>query len=406
MVDGELVFNPSGTYTISFKSEVLKARTNVIITIPKNNQAEATGQSYPVLYLLHGGGDLQADWIRFSNAQRYASDYGFITIMPAVFVSFYMDMIYGRKYFTYLAEELVPLMDQLLPISKGKENHMIAGFSMGGMGAFKLGTYLNDYFSYVGTFCGPIDWLQSFQDSIDGIAPGGPDMIYACGSREIVEREPNNTFAMLERLKNEGKELPKYYQEVGTEDFTYRDNERSHRRLMELGVESCYCTRHGTHNWAFWDTALQNFLNYACPNGPIETSTIERSALLPHPAYDIKAYYTSTFLRCEVMWRAFIPSEKHGEISSESVLIHPSDEDGSYWMRHYDLEAISEVHKTIMLCPDVYDSNGYDPKIGRPFGSFIREELPQVLSGYFLQGRELPRSYLYKAEFDALFKQI
>ena len=59
--------------------------------------------------------------------------------MPFADRSFYTNMKYGGKYYTYIAKELPSILMQMLHISPKREDHYIAGLSMGGYGALKIG---------------------------------------------------------------------------------------------------------------------------------------------------------------------------------------------------------------------------------------------------------------------------
>ena len=62
---------------LSFPSPILQGRAYAAVTIPDGGQAA----SYGVLYLLHGASGRYTEWLEFTNAARYAADYGFITVM-------------------------------------------------------------------------------------------------------------------------------------------------------------------------------------------------------------------------------------------------------------------------------------------------------------------------------------
>ena len=69
--------------------------------------------------------------------ERYAADYGVCIVMPCGARSFYMDMKYGMKYFSYITEELQDVISEFLKVSNKREDTYIAGLSMGGYGALK-----------------------------------------------------------------------------------------------------------------------------------------------------------------------------------------------------------------------------------------------------------------------------
>jgi S-formylglutathione hydrolase FrmB len=72
-----------------------------------------------VVYLLHGLTDNCTGWTRYSSCERYARERGVALVIPEVQRSFYIDGVYGLKYFTYVAEELpkmglgLAMMDRL-----------------------------------------------------------------------------------------------------------------------------------------------------------------------------------------------------------------------------------------------------------------------------------------------------
>jgi len=53
---------------LSMKSEILKMDRKYAIYLPPGY--ETSNRSYPVLYLLHGGGDDQTGWVQFGEVQH------------------------------------------------------------------------------------------------------------------------------------------------------------------------------------------------------------------------------------------------------------------------------------------------------------------------------------------------
>ena len=99
-----------------------------------------------VLWLLHGGYADYTQWCKNSNIEKYVEGKNFYIVMPDVNNRFYADMVEGKKYFTYLTEELPHILSDLFPISNLCEDNYIAGESMGGYGAFKIAlNYPNKY---------------------------------------------------------------------------------------------------------------------------------------------------------------------------------------------------------------------------------------------------------------------
>ncbi len=121
-----------GIMHLSFLPKTLGFHTNVYILLPYDSSKEI--KSYPVLYLLHGGGGNAQDWIRYTSIERYADENEIAVVMPEVGGnSFYGDMVHGYKYYTYLTEELPMVMNCFLPISNEQKDRFVAGLSMGGV---------------------------------------------------------------------------------------------------------------------------------------------------------------------------------------------------------------------------------------------------------------------------------
>ena len=120
---------------IGFFSESLGMAVHCMALLPHAREGE-TLPKRQTLYLLHGYGDSYTSWIRKTNLERYAAHHNLAVIMPDAQKSAYTDMTHGGKFFTYIADELPGKMRAFLPLSERREDTFIAGFSMGGYGAF------------------------------------------------------------------------------------------------------------------------------------------------------------------------------------------------------------------------------------------------------------------------------
>ena len=96
-----------------FHSDVLGKQVAAYVVLPQETSAsqigiegKKTAKKFPCLYLLHGLSDDHTIWMRRTAIERYASNYGICVVMPRADKSFYTDMKYGMKYYTYITEEL------------------------------------------------------------------------------------------------------------------------------------------------------------------------------------------------------------------------------------------------------------------------------------------------------------
>ena len=105
---------------VNFFSDVLGKSTAMYVILPQrtNSQIGMAGVrkegKYPVLYLLHGLSDDYTIWQRRTSIERYVADMGIAVVMPDADTSFYSEMVHGRKYWTFLSEELPDRLEALM----------------------------------------------------------------------------------------------------------------------------------------------------------------------------------------------------------------------------------------------------------------------------------------------------
>src|SRR4029077_8649850 len=93
---------------------------------------------------------------------------GIAVVMPAVNRSFYTDMSFGAKYWTFVSEEVPELARSFFPLSPKREDNFAAGLSMGGYGAMKLGMSLPGHFAAVASLSGAMDVYRLAAESFGG----------------------------------------------------------------------------------------------------------------------------------------------------------------------------------------------------------------------------------------------
>ncbi|CAN0517036.1 unnamed protein product, partial [Scytosiphon promiscuus] len=118
---------------------------------------EASQRSYPVLYLLHGGGDDQTGWVQFGEVLHLADDAirkgnatSMIIIMPDANTGQrgYFNNIKGDwRYEDFFFEELIPFVEKKYRIKNEKRYRAIGGLSMGGGGSFLYALHHPEMFS-------------------------------------------------------------------------------------------------------------------------------------------------------------------------------------------------------------------------------------------------------------------
>lgn len=245
---------------LKFYSEALGMQTEVYVVIPQRQTSGEIGVStkaedrkYKCLYLLHGLSDDHSIWLRRTSIERYASEYGICVVMPAAAKSFYTDMKYGMKYYTYIARELPGVIREFLNVSDKREDNYIAGLSMGGYGALKIGLREG------GTFCAaaglsPVAELAYDEWHRELFVP-------IWGESNCVPQE-DNLFCLVQ-AHNDDPDRPRLYIGIGTDDALYPGVQRLKAKLDALDYDFTYRESEGrAHSWDFWDEYIQYVLEW------------------------------------------------------------------------------------------------------------------------------------------------
>lgn len=244
---------------LKFYSEVLGMQTEAYVVIPQRStkgeigvkNGETSAKKYKCLYLLHGLSDDHTIWLRRTSIERYASAYGICVVMPCGHKSFYTDMKYGMNYYTYISKELPSIVCDFFNVSDKREDNYIAGLSMGGYGALKIGMRECDKFCACAGLSSVADIGRKDFESV---------LVSAFGENLEIPEE-DDLFKLSEKT-NSNPLKPKIYMTVGTEDFMYEDNLRLKEHFEKLNFDYTYTEAPGVHGWDFWDEQIKNVLRW------------------------------------------------------------------------------------------------------------------------------------------------
>jgi enterochelin esterase-like enzyme len=162
---------------LSMKSEILKMDRKFAVYLPPDY--ELSERSYPVLYLLHGGGDDQTGWVQFGEV-LFIADKAIKEGLATPMVIVMPDANTGRRgyfndpkgdwnYEDFFFQELMPHVEKTYRIKGEKRYRAVAGLSMGGGGSFMYALHHPELFSSacpLSASCGPVTledagrWLE------------------------------------------------------------------------------------------------------------------------------------------------------------------------------------------------------------------------------------------------------
>ncbi len=231
-----------------FFAESIGQSSSMTVLLPQAPGGRA--EPPPVLYLLHGLGDDDTAWTRFTTIERYADTHGLAVVMPQVHRSYSLDTAVGERYGTFLAEELPALVHRFFRVSDRREDTFVAGLSMGGYGALKWALRQPERFAAAASLSGALDVAalaalperNELPQRIYGGVPGPDEDLFAL----LADADPDS--------------LPSLYVACGTEDHLFAGNTRFVDAAYEKGLDVEVDFRPGEHEWGFWDTEIQTVL--------------------------------------------------------------------------------------------------------------------------------------------------
>ena len=240
---------------------------NAIIPVDKFGPQAENAEQKPLktLYLLHGIFGNYTDWVNGTRIQAWAEANDLAVIMPSGENRFYLDdEKSGELYGEFIGKELVEFTRKLFPLSDKREDTFIAGLSMGGYGAIRNGLkYAENFGCVIGLSAALVHDTWKDADNSAPIFTFRRNYYEAIfGEYDKVKGSDKDPKALLLKLKEEGRPVPKMYLCCGTEDGLVTANRDFRDFLNENGVDPTYVEGPGKHDWVFWDTYIKKVLDW------------------------------------------------------------------------------------------------------------------------------------------------
>lgn len=211
---------------------------------------------YPVLYLLHGGGQdhtafAARPWFRTLVSREL------IVVTPSVGDSWYINSAADPKarYEDFMVQDLMPYVDGQYRTVASREGRALAGVSMGAWGAMLLGLKHHQLFGAIGAMSGT--YLISRQDPKMDMTSRTQQRFGAPETQERRERDPVSVLAAIA-----DESVPFLYLASGNQDIFVTDNRRFAERLTARKIPYEYreLSPFG-HSWEVWDGQLVTFVD-------------------------------------------------------------------------------------------------------------------------------------------------
>ena len=240
----ELADVPHGTVVTEWqKSSVLNRTERVVMYLPPGY--EKSSVRYPVLYLVHGSGDVPESWTNAGHANWILDNLiaqkrvkPMVVVMPAghalPFTAPRNGPVTNNDLFEqYLTKEVIPTIEAQYRIAAGSRNRALAGLSMGGGHTIYTGFSHPELFSALGIF-----------------SPGLP-------------RDFDTKFAtVFADSKNFNSKVKTVWVACGESDDTvnFAGVKRWAESLNTAGIPETFHAYPGAHAWPVWRVSLTDFL--------------------------------------------------------------------------------------------------------------------------------------------------
>ncbi len=208
----------------------------------------AINQKYPVLYILHGGGEDERGWasqgktnLILDNLIAAGNAKPMLVIMPDANIGMGGFSANGiesslKMFEAEMKQAIIPFVEKNYRALNDAKNRALAGLSLGGMHTLYTGIDNTDMFSYLGVFSSGwiIPMMSKLADAQYDFMKNNADKI-------------NNNLKVF------------WLSQGGKDDIAYNNGQIMLGKLDELKIKHTYYEYPGGHTWPVWRNDLYNF---------------------------------------------------------------------------------------------------------------------------------------------------
>lgn len=254
-----------------FKTKSLNRRSSISVILPVDNRhyfhnyEEKVEKPYRTLYLLHGMFGNNEIFLENTTIKQFAEDNHLAIVLPSGENSYYLDNEDKHELFDrYVGEELVEFTREVFPLSHKKEDTYIAGFSMGGYGALRIGLKYNDTFGAIGGISSALvtENFENLNEDDEYLLDSRRYFQSVFGDLDNVKKSDKNLKYLIEKVIQNDIEIPSIFLAIGKDDYFIEENKDFSKFLTKNGVEHIFKIHEGEHTWDFCDEHIKEFINW------------------------------------------------------------------------------------------------------------------------------------------------
>jgi enterochelin esterase-like enzyme len=238
------------------------------------NGYQKSQKRYPVLYLLHGHGGSETDWVKIGKADSIANKLmetkaipEMIIVMPDGRNDYYLNTFDGKfKYEDYFIKELVPFVDSTFRTKTDRASRALAGLSMGGYGAALYSLKHTEMFSVGVGLSSAIRTdvaMVALEDSLYDSRFEGKLGLKLRGQSKVNDYyQKNSVLKLMETMPESTLKATRWYFDCGDDDYLIEGSCSLHVLMNKRKIAHEFRVRDGAHDWTYWRTALPDVLKF------------------------------------------------------------------------------------------------------------------------------------------------
>lgn len=252
--------------SLTMKSEILGGTRKYALYLPPDYHTSE--RHYPVLYLLHGGGDDQTGWVQFGEVLRITDQAikdgtatPMIIVMPDANTGrrgYFNDVKGQWRYEDFFFDEFIPHVERTYRIKGEKRYRAVAGLSMGGGGSFMYALHRPDMFSSacpLSASTGPLS-LDEMRTRLTR------DNQTATEAEIEAYYKRHSAVVLVTAMPDDQKKAVRWYIDCGDDDFLFEGNSLIHIAMRKKGIPHEFRIHDGGHTWTYWRKALPTVLAF------------------------------------------------------------------------------------------------------------------------------------------------
>ena len=256
----------------TFYSKVLEQEVMLDLYIPNDDYKGKIDSPAGVIYFLHGMGSSQKRFREFTASNRYMMDNHLAIVYVSAPMSFYSDMKYGMKYYTYITKELPEFLASAYGLKFPREKTFLGGLSMGGYGTLKIGLNNPDMFGAIAPFSAPCD-MKTMLKQIKEQGEDRDDMsvFKSVLGEELEMSDTDDPYYLIKKVSElPAEKQPRIRLMCGKQDelaYIYKQNVAFNKYAAELPLADYkFMAWDGGHEYAFWDRAMLHAVAFFLEN--------------------------------------------------------------------------------------------------------------------------------------------